>query len=330
MLDPNRPVGTESRKSYAEKLRSGFIDQYLSGGSILEVGFKGYYGDVVPIVQQAIGIDVDYPNYDGVRLPFNDESQDAVYSSHTLEHIEDSIGALREWFRVLKSGGYLVIAVPHQFLYEKKLKLPPRFNYDHKRYYTPASLLQEVEAAFEPNTYRIRHFKDNDTGYDYTRKQDEEPSGCFEIELVLQKIQGPTWFLGSTVYPAADFNTLLGRTNPIQIVTDFSVTDAYVIYGPYIHIPPGVYEACFHIKTEGLSEESLSSSLALEVAETAIAIASVELLGREGAKALRTEMIKVPFTSKSHTSFFEFRMLTRGRPFNGTMTFLGVTLRRLQ
>jgi hypothetical protein len=34
---------------------------------------------------------------------------------------------------------------------------------------------------------------DNDYLYDYTRMQSEHPWGCYEIELVLQKIPKPTW-----------------------------------------------------------------------------------------------------------------------------------------
>ena len=36
-----------------------------------------------------------------------------VFSSHALEDLEDTEGALREWWRVLKHGGYLVLYLPH-------------------------------------------------------------------------------------------------------------------------------------------------------------------------------------------------------------------------
>lgn len=328
-LDPSRPVGTESSKSYAEKIRSGFIDKYLSGGSILEIGFKGYFGGAVPIVGQAIGIDIDYPGYNGTHLPFPDESQDAVYSSHTLEHIADFVGSLRDWFRVLKPGGYLIIAVPHQFLYEKKAALPPRWNFDHKRFYTPASLLQEIETALEPNTYRIRHLADNDAGYDYSRQAHDEPYGCYEIEVVLQKIQSPPWLLGPSTYPATEFRTKLERPNPIQISTDFTITDDYVVFGPYVCLPPGQYEVCFHVRAVGPLAAGLASEIGLDVAEETLTIAAITLIGEQGAKLLSAEMIKLSFASKSYTSKFEFRVLTRGRPFEGTFIFLGVTLQRV-
>ena len=198
-LDPNRPVGRESRKTYAAKIESGFFDRYLTGKAILEIGYKGGLEGVVPIVPQAIGIDIDYPGYDGKSLPFPDESQDAVYSSHCLEHIKDYRSALREWFRVTKVGGYLVIVVPHQHLFERKQDLPSRWNLDHYRFYTPATLLSEIEEAFEPNSYRVRHLVDNDLGFDYSVTPLQAGVGCFEIELVLQKIKKPAWELDDGV-----------------------------------------------------------------------------------------------------------------------------------
>ena len=39
----------------------------------------------LPIIEGAIGVDLDYPGYDGATLPFPNESQDAVYSAHSLE-----------------------------------------------------------------------------------------------------------------------------------------------------------------------------------------------------------------------------------------------------
>ncbi len=195
--DPGRRVGTEARKTYAAKIENGFFDKYLSGGAILDIGYKGYERDVLSIVPQAIGIDFDYPGYDGETLPFAGASQDAIYSSHCLEHVNDARAAIREWFRVLKIGGFLVICVPHQYLYEKRLALPSQWNPDHRRFYTPATLMADVEAALEPNSYRVRHLIDNDLGYDYAIPPHLHPGGSYEIELVVEKITPPAWRLAN-------------------------------------------------------------------------------------------------------------------------------------
>ena len=211
-LNPDRPVGEEARKAYAERLRKGFIAAFLSGEAILDIGYRGYRDDVVPIVPAAIGIELDYQGYDGVTLPFPAGSQDAVFASHCLEHIDDYQNAIREWFRVLKVGGHLLIMVPHKFLYEKQAAPPSRFNDDHKRFYTPASLMAEIEISLQPNSYRLRHMVDNDFGFDYNIPPSRHSGGCYELELVLEKIEAPSWHLAKSPAETA----LLAEAEPLR------------------------------------------------------------------------------------------------------------------
>ncbi len=191
----SRRVGLEASRSIEQKAENGFLATYLSGKAILDIGYRGYSEDVEPIVPHAIGVELDYPGYNGRVLPFPDQSQDAVFSSHCLEHIQDYKSALREWYRVLKIGGFMIIAVPHKFLYERRTSLPSKWNPDHKRFYTPASLMAEIEESLTPNTYRLRHLIDHDFCYDYTVPLEFHPGGCYEVELVLERIAPPAWFL---------------------------------------------------------------------------------------------------------------------------------------
>lgn len=189
-----RKVGEESSKTYMYKGLTGFYSTYMSGNG-LDVGYAGYLTGVESILPTAIGIDLNYPGYNGVTLPFANESQDYIYSSHCLEHIDDWKTAIREWFRVVKTNGYIVTVVPHKFLYEKKLALPSRWNGDHKRFYTPSDLLNEFEQALTPNSYRVRFLEDGDKGFNYSIQPDAHSDGQYEITLVIQKIQPPTWSL---------------------------------------------------------------------------------------------------------------------------------------
>lgn len=50
----------------------------------------------------------------GVDLPFPDNYADAIMSSHVIEHFFNPIKALREWYRVIKPGGYIYIICPHK------------------------------------------------------------------------------------------------------------------------------------------------------------------------------------------------------------------------
>ena len=73
------------------------------------------------------------------RLPdFEDESQDFVFSSHLLEHIKDYKGALKEWWRVIKPGGHLVLYLPHKDLYPRCGM--PGSNPDHKHDFDQAAI----------------------------------------------------------------------------------------------------------------------------------------------------------------------------------------------
>ena len=64
-----------------------------------------------------------------------DETYDFVHSSHCLEHLLDPEKGLRNWFRILKPGGYLVVIVPDEDLYEQGV-FPSTFNADHKWTFT--------------------------------------------------------------------------------------------------------------------------------------------------------------------------------------------------
>jgi SAM-dependent methyltransferase len=198
------PVKGEAARTFKEKLHNDFFSTYMSGEVTIDVGYRGAFADAVPVLPHAIGVDLDYPAYDGKQLPFPDESVDTVYSSHMLEHVTDFRATICDWHRVLRPGGFIVCLVPHQFLYEKRRSLPSAWNADHKRFYTPASLLREFEASLRPNTYRIRHLRDNDEGYTYRIGPEAHSGGGYEIELVVEKIAPPEWDLAGAPDPFDD------------------------------------------------------------------------------------------------------------------------------
>jgi SAM-dependent methyltransferase len=60
---------------------------------------------------------------------------DFVHSSHCLEHLVDPAEGLRNWLRVVREGGYLIITVPDEDMYEQGV-FPSTFNRDHKWTFT--------------------------------------------------------------------------------------------------------------------------------------------------------------------------------------------------
>ena len=109
-------------KSETDKARAT-LTKYCEGYG-LDLGFGGD-----KIIPSAIGVDLPKPytktGEDPVQLGgdaadlywFKDEVLDYIYSSHLLEDFEDTVPVLREWKRVLKKGGYLVLYLPDEQVY---------------------------------------------------------------------------------------------------------------------------------------------------------------------------------------------------------------------
>jgi len=64
-----------------------------------------------------------------------DNSVDFIHSSHCLEHLHDPVESIRNWLRVLRKGGHLIIAIPDEDLYEQGV-FPSTYNSDHKWTFT--------------------------------------------------------------------------------------------------------------------------------------------------------------------------------------------------
>jgi ubiquinone/menaquinone biosynthesis C-methylase UbiE len=77
------------------------------------------------------------------RLPFGGHRADALTSLEVVEHLDDDLGALREYHRVLRPGGTLLVTVPsYQWLWYHQDDLA-----GHRRRYTRRSITALVEAA---------------------------------------------------------------------------------------------------------------------------------------------------------------------------------------
>ena len=50
----------------------------------------------------------------GDDIPIADSSVDFVFSSHVIEHFWNPVSAIREWHRVTRNGGYIVMLIPNK------------------------------------------------------------------------------------------------------------------------------------------------------------------------------------------------------------------------
>lgn len=136
-----------------------------------------------PVVPWAMSFDLpenEYLRYSGGRqpprpiplrghadtLPFVNASLDFVYSSHLLEDYLDWWPVLREWVRVLRPGGHLVILVPDRVLWNAAIARgqPPNCAHQHESHAGELStyadelgltVLQDHLTACYPGDYSV-------------------------------------------------------------------------------------------------------------------------------------------------------------------------------
>ncbi len=187
-LKGKRPfVPGETSKAETRRKREDFFEKFLQGEG-LDIGFGG---DLV--LPNANGWDFEHGDAQYLKT-IRDGKYDFVYSSHTLEHMKDPAVALKNWYRVLKKGGYLILYIPHRDLYEKKKTLPSKFNPNHTAFY----LIDRDEA---PDTigivpliqrnlknFEIVYAKECSEGY-HEINSEIQSKGEYSIEIVLKKLE---------------------------------------------------------------------------------------------------------------------------------------------
>ena len=118
----------ETSKAKQRRIDEGFFEKYCQGKGIdIGCGFNKLTEDCARW---------DFEHGDAQYLKGIDDCQfDYVYSSHTLEHVDNAAITLQNWWRILKPGGFLILYIPHRDLYEKKPTLPSRWNKFHRRFF---------------------------------------------------------------------------------------------------------------------------------------------------------------------------------------------------
>lgn len=125
-----------------------------------------------PVVPWAISVDLpgeQYATYnagnlpehsvhwrgDALNLPFKDGVLDFVYSSHLLEDFADWMPALREWTRVLKRGGKLVVLLPDKHRWAEALRRGQPPNCAHRKEGEVGALTRETKGIVRPIEDRL-------------------------------------------------------------------------------------------------------------------------------------------------------------------------------
>ncbi len=124
--------------------RADFFSTYLKG-RVIDIGCGKD-----PVLPTAEPYDSIYGHpHAGKIAEFKPvESYDCVYSSHCLEHMDNVPDTLRQWWGLVRPGGYLVLVVPDEELYEQGF-WPSRFNPDHKATFRMGSTGAESPVSYD-------------------------------------------------------------------------------------------------------------------------------------------------------------------------------------
>lgn len=132
---------------------------------VVEIGCGEGYGTqcLSQHVRHITGLDVDaaiiayasekygseqcaFSVYDGVTLPYEDQTFDMVVTFETIEHIKDDARFLAELYRVIKDGGQCLLTTPNGLSRLSPGQKP--WNRFHIREYAPAELRNLLASVF--------------------------------------------------------------------------------------------------------------------------------------------------------------------------------------
>ncbi|HID64793.1 MAG TPA: methyltransferase domain-containing protein [Anaerolineae bacterium] len=165
-----------------DQMRAGYFDESVREAAIAKANLRpdmvvadvgtgtGYVAtSLAPLVHKVYGVDasaemlrvaeenmrqqgltnVEFKAGDGLNLPFEDNSLDAVFANMYLHHIEEPPQAIAEMVRVLKPGGVLVITDEdehqHEWLRQEMDDVWLGFDRDQIRRWFVEAGLKEVE-----------------------------------------------------------------------------------------------------------------------------------------------------------------------------------------
>lgn len=179
----------EVNKAHGRRVREGWFGKYAPTDKPgIDIGCgKDPLNDVYRKWDIELG-DGDATFMEGVE----DNSYFTVHASHVLEHVNDPVTAVRNWYRILAPGGHLIVLVPHRDLYEKKKTLPSNWNHDHKTFWLPdkterpdtlnfkAILFEAIPAA------NLVSFRVLDDGW-IPLPENSHSCGEYSIEAVIRK-----------------------------------------------------------------------------------------------------------------------------------------------
>lgn len=181
----------ETSKAHQRRVNEGFYQKYIKGHGI-DIGcgrIDTHDGADTISTENCVHHDKDMCDATTMDI-YADNTFDYVYSSHVLEHIDDPVTAIRNWVRICKPNGHIIISAPHRDLYERKKTLPSKWNADHRFFLLPDSCepphtfsMTGLLAAAGIKDYEMT-IQNTCTNVD---KPEEHGNGEYSIEVIIKK-----------------------------------------------------------------------------------------------------------------------------------------------
>ena len=125
---------------------------------LAERGFEVVAFDVAAeYVERARALGVDARQYDGERLPLDDDSVDTVFLLEVIEHLEDPARLLREARRVARRN--VLVTTPNctQSFDPVPVEFSHILDVDHRQFFTEASLRELLDGVFGSSMVEQTH-----------------------------------------------------------------------------------------------------------------------------------------------------------------------------
>jgi SAM-dependent methyltransferase len=179
-LTYKKPTPDEFKRIHSETEKYRYASApYLSGVGV-DIASQG-----VAVVPWAISYDLPHKEFSHYsngappkgplqlrgfadKLPFEDQSLDFVYSSHYIEDVLDWAPIIKEWDRVLKIGGHMVILLPDKALWNAAIAAgqPPNCSHRHesfpgelteffRQFFGHYEIIKDELTAVTPEDYNI-------------------------------------------------------------------------------------------------------------------------------------------------------------------------------
>lgn len=131
--------------SKTRAVRDSFFEETYLQGVGIDIGCGN---DLV--CSNAEPFDLEHGDAQNISKFKKSNSFDFVHSSHCLEHMQDPRNALEAWWAILKPGGYFIIVVPDEDLYEQG-EWPSKYNPAHKATFT----LNDKSNSWSPVSFNL-------------------------------------------------------------------------------------------------------------------------------------------------------------------------------